>query len=97
MYSTPTLADDVADLATPAKTPKINLYGISYGTRWALEVMRRHPDIVRSAILDGVYPPQINGDQNEPEVVRSGLRAARRRCARDPICKRAQSRLQRAP
>jgi pimeloyl-ACP methyl ester carboxylesterase len=87
MYSTPTLADDVADLARLLKTPKINLYGISYGTRWALEVMRRYPEIVRSAILDGVYPPQINGDQNEPEVVRAGFEQLAADCASDPVCK----------
>ncbi len=87
MYSTPTLADDVADLARLLKTPKINLYGISYGTRWGLEVMRRYPEIVRSAILDGVYPPQINGDQNEPAVVRAAFEQLAADCATSTICK----------
>jgi pimeloyl-ACP methyl ester carboxylesterase len=91
MYSTPNLADDVADLAKLLKLPKINLYGISYGTRWALEVMRRHPEIVRSAILDGVYPPQINGDQNEPEVVRSAFEQLAADCATDNVCKTRNS------
>jgi pimeloyl-ACP methyl ester carboxylesterase len=87
MYSTPALADDVADLAKLLKLPKINLYGISYGTRWGLEVMRRHPEIVRSAILDGVYPPQINGDQNEPEVVRAAFEQLAADCASDATCR----------
>ncbi|MBS0546835.1 MAG: alpha/beta fold hydrolase [Proteobacteria bacterium] len=87
MYSTPTLADDVADLARLLKQPKVNLYGISYGTRWGLEVMRRHPDLVRSAVLDGVYPPQINGDQNEPEVVRAAFEQLAADCATDAVCK----------
>jgi pimeloyl-ACP methyl ester carboxylesterase len=87
MYSTPTLADDVADLARLLKAPKINLYGISYGTRWGLEVMRRHPDILRSVILDGSYPPEINGDQNEPEVVRSAFEQLAADCAGDATCK----------
>jgi pimeloyl-ACP methyl ester carboxylesterase len=87
MYSTPTLADDVADLARLLRMPKINLYGISYGTRWALEVMRRYPELVRSAVLDGVYPPQINGDQNEPEVVRAGFEQLAADCASDATCK----------
>ena len=46
MYTTPALADDVADLARVFSLSKINLYGISYGTRWALEVMRRSPSLV---------------------------------------------------
>jgi len=87
MYSTPTLADDVAELAKLLKAPKIDLYGISYGTRWGLEVMRRHPEIVRSAILDGVYPPEINGDQNEPEVVRAAFEQLAADCAGDTTCR----------
>jgi pimeloyl-ACP methyl ester carboxylesterase len=67
--------------------PKINLYGISYGTRWALEVMRRHPGIVRSAVLDGVYPPQVNGEQNEPEIVRGVFEQLYADCASDSFCK----------
>lgn len=87
-YTTPYLADDVADLARVMNLPKINLYGISYGTRWALEVMRRHPGIVRSAVLDGVYPPQVNGEQNEPEIVRSVFEQLSADCASDEFCRK---------
>ena len=38
---------------------KINLWGGSYGTRAALEYLRRHPDRVRSVVLDGVAPPSM--------------------------------------
>jgi len=38
---------------------RINLWGGSYGTRVALEYMRRHPDRVRSVVLDGVAPPSM--------------------------------------
>jgi pimeloyl-ACP methyl ester carboxylesterase len=88
MYTTPALADDVADLARVFSLGKINLYGISYGTRWALEVMRRHPGIVRSAVLDGVYPPEINGEQNEPDVVRSVFEQLYADCASDAFCRK---------
>jgi pimeloyl-ACP methyl ester carboxylesterase len=87
MYTTPTLADDVADLARAFAAPQINLYGISYGTRWALEVMRRHPGLVRSAVLDGVYPPQVNGEQNEPEHIRGAFEKLYAECASDLLCK----------
>lgn len=87
MYTTPALADDVADLARAFNLQKINLYGISYGTRWALEVMRRHPSLVRSAVLDGVYPPQVNGEQNEPEIVRSVFEQLSADCASDAFCR----------
>jgi pimeloyl-ACP methyl ester carboxylesterase len=38
---------------------KINLWGGSYGTRAALEYLRRHPDRVRAVVLDGVAPPSM--------------------------------------
>jgi pimeloyl-ACP methyl ester carboxylesterase len=87
MYTTPALADDVADLAKALQLPRINLYGISYGTRWALETMRRHPGLVRSVVLDGVYPPQINGEQNEPEIVRTAFEQLYADCASHAGCR----------
>jgi pimeloyl-ACP methyl ester carboxylesterase len=88
MYTTPALADDVADLAAAFRLPRVNLYGVSYGTRWALEVMRRHPGLVRAAVLDGTYPPQVNGEQNEPEIVRRAFEQLYADCAADTVCKR---------
>lgn len=87
MYTTPALADDVADLAAALGQSKINIYGVSYGTRWALEVMRRHPDLVRAAVLDGVYPPQVNGEQNEPAIVRRAFEQLYADCAADAVCR----------
>jgi pimeloyl-ACP methyl ester carboxylesterase len=66
---------------------KINIYGVSYGTRWGLEVMRRYPDLVRAAVLDGVYPPQVNGEQNEPEIVRQAFEQLYAECVADPLCR----------
>lgn len=37
----------------------INLYGGSYGSRAALVYMREFPASIRSAVLDGVAPPQV--------------------------------------
>jgi pimeloyl-ACP methyl ester carboxylesterase len=87
MYTTPALADDVADLATTMSLSRINIYGVSYGTRWGLEVMRRHPGLVRAAVLDGVYPPQINGEQNEAEIVRRAFEQLYADCANDTLCR----------
>jgi len=87
MYTTPALADDVYNLVKAMKLQKVNLYGISYGTRWGLEIMRRHPEIIRSVILDGVYPPEINGEQNEPEIVRAAFEQLYADCASDKLCR----------
>jgi pimeloyl-ACP methyl ester carboxylesterase len=60
-YNSVQSAHDIAMLAATLDYDQINLYGISYGTRLALTVMRDHPEIVRSAILDSPYPVHING------------------------------------
>jgi pimeloyl-ACP methyl ester carboxylesterase len=87
MYTTPALADDVADLAAAFSLGRINIYGVSYGTRWGLEIMRRHPGLVRAAVLDGVYPPQVNGEQNEPEIVRRAFEQLYAECTADVLCR----------
>ena len=49
--------------------------------------MRRHPGLVRAAVLDGVYPPQVNGEQNEPEIVRRAFDRLYADCAADALCR----------
>ena len=59
-YTTAEDAADVEDLRVTLRYPAWNLYGISYGTRLALAVMRDHPAGVRTAVLDSVYPPDVD-------------------------------------
>jgi CubicO group peptidase (beta-lactamase class C family)/pimeloyl-ACP methyl ester carboxylesterase len=60
-FNTAESAADVADLGRSLGAPNINVYGVSYGTRLALEVTRSHGDIVRSATIDSVSPPDSPG------------------------------------
>ena len=53
-------AADVADLRAALEVEGFNLYGVSYGTRLALTVMRDYPEVIRSVVLDSTYPPQVN-------------------------------------
>lgn len=53
-YTTTASADDLADLRDVLGVPRIDLWGISYGTHLALATMKRHPDLVRRAVLAGV-------------------------------------------
>ncbi|MCC6615112.1 MAG: alpha/beta fold hydrolase [Anaerolineae bacterium] len=59
-YNSAENAADVADLRVALGYEEWNLYGISYGTRLALTVMRDYPEGVRSVTIDSVYPPEIN-------------------------------------
>ena len=58
-----TTENSVADLEVARKHfghQRIHLYGASYGTRLALSYLRRHPEPVVTAVLDGVAPPSIS-------------------------------------
>lgn len=58
-FNTAANADDVDDLRAALGYDQLNLYGISYGSRLALEVLRRHGDHVRAASAGGTVPAQI--------------------------------------
>ena len=55
-------ATDAVALMNALGYPIYNVYGISYGTRLALVMMRDHPDAgMRSVVLDSSFPPEIPG------------------------------------
>lgn len=55
-YRTIDAADDLEDVRKALGYDAINLWGASYGTRLALEYLRRHGEHARSVVLDGVAP-----------------------------------------
>jgi pimeloyl-ACP methyl ester carboxylesterase len=59
-YNSAENAADVVDLWQTLGYDEVNLLGISYGSRLALTIMRDHPDEIRSVIIEGVYPPQVD-------------------------------------
>jgi pimeloyl-ACP methyl ester carboxylesterase len=66
-YNSRESASDVADLLEVLDIEEATLFGVSYGTRLALTVMRDHPERIVSAILDGVYPPHVDGYDEQAE------------------------------
>lgn len=88
-YVTAESADDVHDLRVALGVPKVNLHGISYGTRLALEILRRHPDDVNATVIDGVVPGQAkllgDGTPNLDAVLTQVFAA----CAADAKCGQA--------
>src|SRR5581483_5804932 len=55
-YRTAAAVDDVAELLRDLGYGPANVWGVSYGTRSALELLRRHPAQVRTLALLGVVP-----------------------------------------
>ena len=59
-YNTIENAKDVRTITRALGYETYNLYGISYGTKLALETMRVAPEGIRSVVIDGVAPPWVH-------------------------------------
>jgi pimeloyl-ACP methyl ester carboxylesterase len=66
-FDTPTTALDVRDLRAALGIGRWNLFGRSYGTTVALELLRADGAAVRSVVLDSVYPPDVANDARSVE------------------------------
>ena len=85
-YTTSIAASDLERVRLALGYERINLYGVSYGTRVAQHYLRRYPQRVRSLILDGVIAPeQIVGPEMALDAEAS-LQAVLQRCAGDSMC-----------
>jgi len=58
-YTTGAWVADLDEMREALGYRQLNLWGGSYGTRVAQEYLRRHPEHVRSVVLDGVAPPSL--------------------------------------
>lgn len=86
LYATTDAVRDLEALRAALGSPRFNLLGVSYGTRLAQQYAMRHPDGVRSIVLDSPVP---NGLVLLSEHARNLEDAARRRlqtCSEDRAC-----------
>ncbi len=65
---------------------KINLMGVSYGTRAAQVYLRLFPDTVRSVTLDSVVPMQLALGQEHALMLDQSVDKVFRDCAQDESC-----------
>jgi len=56
-YTTPIAMDDLDDVRAWLGYERINLFGLSYGSRAVQVYLRQHPEHVRSVVIMGVDPP----------------------------------------
>lgn len=88
-YNSAASAADVEDLRRALGTEQVNLWGGSYGTRLALEVMRRYPGPLRSVVLDAVYPPDVDLYLQAPANFERALERLFEACAANAVCRMA--------
>jgi pimeloyl-ACP methyl ester carboxylesterase len=86
LYTTAHFADDLDDVRAALGYERINLSGGSYGTRASLVFARRHPERVRSLILDGVFPPQVHAVLPYARTADESLRHVFTDCRADAAC-----------
>jgi pimeloyl-ACP methyl ester carboxylesterase len=86
MYSSAASAADVHDLVRALGYDQVDLWGISYGTKLGLTVLRDFQEIVRSAVLDSVYAPETDDFQIQTTGFLDAINALFARCAADPAC-----------
>jgi pimeloyl-ACP methyl ester carboxylesterase len=87
-------AHDVAALAEALGYDQINYYGVSYGTVLGEHLMRLHPGLLRSVILDGIVPLNVNPNQEVPVSKDRSFSRLFAACAADPDCNAAYPNLE---
>ncbi|MCE7946176.1 MAG: alpha/beta hydrolase [Chloroflexi bacterium CFX4] len=95
-YNTVENAADLDDLRVALGIEQWTLYGISYGTRLALEALRQTPEALRSVVIDAVYPPNVFAyEEQGPNTVKQ-FKVLFDGCAKDAACNAAFPNLEQA-
>ena len=85
-YSSANSARDIEALRMALGYEQVNLWGVSYGTRLALTMMRDYPDSLRSVVLDSAYPLEVNLFTDSPANGIRALNALFDACAANENC-----------
>ena len=93
-YGTALAVDDLDDVRSALGYSKIDLYGSSYGSQVALVYLRRHPQRLRSVVLQGVAPTTVRGLEEIPHVAQNALEGLIALCNADERCREAYPELE---
>lgn len=85
-YDSEHIARDVEALRRALGLAQVNLVARSYGTRVALEVLRRYERSVRAVVLDAPVPPDVPVWAEQARSFQASLRALVAECARSSAC-----------
>ena len=86
LYTTPIAMADADAVRVALGADKVDLVGISYGTRAALEYLRAYPTHVRRSVIDGVAPPDMVLPASDDVDGQAALQALFRDCAAEKAC-----------
>jgi len=86
LYTTWIAMNDLAETLAWLGYREVNLYGGSYGSRAALAFLRQHPNMVRTATLRAVMPPDISMTLEGAGASQRSLDLLFEGCAKQPDC-----------
>ncbi|MCL2873069.1 MAG: alpha/beta hydrolase [Betaproteobacteria bacterium] len=89
-YGTSAFVEDIEAVRNALHLSRFNLWGGSYGTRVALEYLRRYPQHLRTLTLDGVMPPSVRVTLNAWRSREARLNAVLQSCEASASCKTLQ-------
>jgi pimeloyl-ACP methyl ester carboxylesterase len=85
-YSSAPAADDLEELRAALGYERLDLYGVSYGTRAALVFLRRHPRHVRAVLMHGSVPTDMRYPLTVARDAQLAMDGVFADCARDAGC-----------
>ncbi len=85
-YNSISVARDVELLRQQLQIKKWNLYGVSYGSRYALTLAREYPNTVESMVLDATVFPNIRYMDRYAEDLEDAFERLIAICADSPPC-----------
>jgi len=88
-YTTTVATHDLEAVRQALGAPQIDLVGVSYGTRMAQQYLMRHPDGVRSIVLDSVVPNELVLGEEFADNLETALKAQFSLCTSAPACAKA--------
>jgi pimeloyl-ACP methyl ester carboxylesterase len=89
LYTTTIAMDDMDEVRAKLGYEKLNLFGASYGTRAALTYLKRYPQRVRTAMLQGVSPTNHFLPGDYPIQTERALQGVLSECMADKVCNEA--------
>ncbi len=88
-YNSVASANDVEAIRSLLGYERLNLVGVSYGTRLAQTYVRQYPDSVRSVVLDSIVPVEADLWTNLAPEAQGAFEQLFQGCAADPACAEA--------
>jgi pimeloyl-ACP methyl ester carboxylesterase len=88
-YTTSIAMDDLDDVRSWLGYERIDLFGLSYGSRAVLVYLRQHPDRVHTATIAGVAPTYLKMPLHHSEGAARAMELLLQACEQDTQCHQA--------